>query len=49
MIRILSPYRDIQDDPPRGYCRICQAELYEYDDEAYCEVHKLAELGGHND
>lgn len=37
MRRILSPWRDPQDEPPRGYCRKCGAELYEFDDEAYCD------------
>ena len=30
MIRA-NPLRDMQDIPPRAYCRICGAELYEYD------------------
>lgn len=33
---LLNPLRDIQQEAPRGYCRRCQAELYESDDEEYC-------------
>ena len=33
---LLPPLRDMQDAPPLGYCRSCQAELYESDDEEYC-------------
>ena len=29
--------RDPQDVEPRAYCRICKAELYEYDEGDLCE------------
>ena len=32
----LYPLRDMQDIPPRAYCRICGAELYEYDAGPIC-------------
>ena len=27
---------DPQDMAPKGYCRNCMAELYQYDDDDYC-------------
>ena len=37
-VPMMSPWRDMQDVPPKGYCLECGAELYEYDDEDYCPV-----------
>lgn len=30
------PLRDMQDTAPRAYCRICGADLYEYDTGPLC-------------
>ena len=35
-VGLLPPLRDIQMEWPKGYCRCCQAELYDYDDDDYC-------------
>lgn len=34
--RLKPPLRDSQQEWPKGYCRCCQTELYEYDDDDYC-------------
>lgn len=36
MPRILNPLRDRQQDPYRGYCRVCGGELYQYDPWPLC-------------
>lgn len=35
MGRYLDP--DPQNRPPKGYCKKCLGELYEYDDDDYCD------------
>lgn len=32
----IDPLRDMQDQPARAYCRICGAELFEYDAGPLC-------------
>ena len=35
---LMPALRDVQDAEPRGYCKSCLAELYEYDRENYCSA-----------
>lgn len=37
------PLRDMQDTAPRAYCRICDAELFEYDGGDLCQTCKERE------
>ncbi|NCE63692.1 hypothetical protein D1159_03640 [Pseudoflavonifractor sp. 524-17] len=33
---MFSSWGDVQQDEPRGYCAVCQAELYQYDEGDLC-------------
>ena len=40
---MLNPLRDMQDQPARDRCRICDAELFEYDGGDLCQTCKERE------